>query len=210
MSEDKSPVRILVVDDHPVLRAGVVAMIANHADMAVVGEAGDGAEALDRFRALRPDVVVMDLQMPGTNGIDATLAIRAEAPSAKILVLTTFAGDTQAVRALRAGASGYLLKNSIRTQIVDAIRDVHAGKRHIDPAVAEQIALYVADEPLTDRELAVLECVAAGQSNRAVAAELGLAEETVKSHLKNIFQKLDVTDRIRAVTVAAQRGILRP
>lgn len=210
MSEDKSPVRILVVDDHPVLRAGVVAMIANHADMAVVGEAGDGAEALDRFRALRPDVVVMDLQMPGTNGIDATLAIRAEAPSAKILVLTTFAGDTQAVRALRAGASGYLLKNSIRTQIVDAIRDVHAGKRHIDPAVAEQIALYVADEPLTDRELAVLECVAAGQSNRAVAAELGLAEETVKSHLKNIFQKLDVTERIRAVTVAAQRGILRP
>lgn len=210
MSEDKSPVRILVVDDHPVLRAGVVAMIANHADMAVVGEAGDGAEALDRFRALRPDVVVMDLQMPGTNGIDATLAIRAEAPSAKILVLTTFAGDTQAVRALRAGASGYLLKNSIRTQIVDAIRDVHAGKRHIDPAVAEQIALYVADEPLTDRELAVLECVAAGQSNRAVAIELGLAEETVKSHLKNIFQKLDVTDRIRAVTVAAQRGILKP
>jgi len=210
MNEGKSPVRILVVDDHPVLRAGVVAMIANHADMAVIGEAGDGAEALDRFRALRPDVVVMDLQMPGTNGIDATLAIRAEAPSAKILVLTTFAGDTQAVRALRAGASGYLLKNSVRTQIVDAIRNVHAGKRHIDSAVAEQIALYVADEPLTDRELAVLECVAAGQSNRDVAAELGLAEETVKSHLKNIFQKLDVTDRIRAVTVAAQRGILRP
>lgn len=210
MSEGKSPVRILVVDDHPVLRAGVTAMIANQADMIVVGEANDGAEALDRFRALRPDVVVMDLQMPGVNGIDATLAIRAEAPSAKILVLTTFAGDTQAVRALRAGANGYLLKNSVRNRIVDAIRDVHRGKRHIDPAVAEQIALYVADEPLTDRELAVLECVAAGQSNRDVAAELGLAEETVKSHLKNIFQKLDVTDRIRAVTVAAQRGILKP
>lgn len=210
MSEGTSPVRILVVDDHPVLRAGVAAMIANQADMIVVGEANDGAEALDRFRALRPDVVVMDLQMPGTNGIDATLAIRAEAPSARILVLTTFAGDTQAVRALRAGANGYLLKNSVRTRIVDAIRDVHRGKRHIDPAVAEQIALYVADEPLTDRELAVLECVAAGQSNRDVAAELGLAEETVKSHLKNIFQKLDVTDRIRAVTVAAQRGILKP
>lgn len=210
MSEGKSPVRILVVDDHPVLRAGVTAMIANQADMIVVGEANDGAEALDRFRALRPDVVVMDLQMPGVNGIDATLAIRAEAPSAKILVLTTFAGDAQAVRALRAGANGYLLKNSVRNRIVDAIRDVHRGKRHIDPAVAEQIALYVADEPLTDRELAVLECVAAGQSNRDVAAELGLAEETVKSHLKNIFQKLDVTDRIRAVTVAAQRGILKP
>lgn len=210
MSEAKSMVRILVVDDHPVLRAGVIAMLANHADMAVVGEAGDGAEALDRFRALRPDVVVMDLQMPGMGGVDATLAIRAEAPSAKILVLTTFAGDTQAVRALRAGASGYLLKNSIRAQIVDAIRDVHAGKRHIDPAVAEQIALHVADEPLTERELAVLECVAAGQSNRDVANALGLAEETVKSHLKNIFQKLAVTDRIRAVTVAAQRGILKP
>lgn len=208
MKNDMPAIRILVVDDHPVLRAGVAAMIGNHADMAVVGEASDGAKALAQFRALRPDVVVMDLQMPGMNGVDATAAIRAEAPSAKILVLTTYAGDVQAVRALRAGATGYLLKNSLRAQMVEAIRSVHDGKRHIDPEVTEQIALHVTDEPLTDREVEVLALVAAGHSNRQVAAALGLAEETVKAHLKNIFSKLDVADRTRAVRVATLRGIL--
>ncbi len=208
MKSDTSAIRILVVDDHPVLRAGVTAMLGNHDDMAVVGEASDGAEALAQFRALRPDVVVMDLQMPGMNGVDATTAIRSEAPSAKILVLTTYAGDVQAVRALRAGATGYLLKNSLRAQMVDAIRTVHRGKRHIDVEVSEQIALHVTDEPLSDREVEVLELVAAGQSNKQAAAALGLAEETVKAHLKNIFSKLAVTDRTRAVTAAMQRGIL--
>lgn len=207
MSET-TPIRVLVVDDHPVLRAGVAAMLANQDDMVVVGEAGDGAEALAQFRALRPDVVMMDLQMPGMNGVDATAAIRSEAPSARILVLTTYSGDVQAVRALRAGATGYLLKNSLRTQMVDAIRKVHAGRRHIDPEVTEQIALHVTDEPLTDREVAVLELVAAGHPNRQAARELGLAEETVKAHLKSIFAKLSVGDRTQAVSVAVQRGIL--
>lgn len=208
MSEDRPPIRILIVDDHPVLRAGVAAMLGNQSDLLVIGEAGDGAEALEQFRSLHPDVVVMDLQMPGMNGVEATTAIRAEAPSAKILVLTTYAGDAQAVRALRAGATGYLLKNSLRTQIVDAVRAVHAGKRHIDPDVSEQIALHVADEPLTERELSVLELVAQGHANKQAAAALGLAEETVKAHLKNIFIKLDVNDRTRAVTVAMERGML--
>ncbi|SEH13310.1 two component transcriptional regulator, LuxR family [Sphingopyxis sp. YR583] len=208
MSEDRPPIRILIVDDHPVLRAGVAAMLGNQSDLLVIGEAGDGAEALEQFRSLYPDVVVMDLQMPGMNGVEATAAIRAEAPSAKILVLTTYAGDAQAVRALRAGATGYLLKNSLRTQIVDAVRAVHAGKRHIDPDVSEQIALHVADEPLTERELSVLELVAQGHANKQAAAALGLAEETVKAHLKNIFVKLDVNDRTRAVTVAMERGML--
>jgi DNA-binding NarL/FixJ family response regulator len=208
MSDTSPAIRILIVDDHPVLRAGVAAMLGNQPDLRVVGEAGDGAEAVDLFRELHPDVIVMDLQMPGMNGIEATLAIRAEAPSAKILVLTTYAGDAQAVRALRAGATGYLLKNSLRTQIVDAVRSVHAGKRHIDPDVSEQIALHVADDPLTERELSVLELVAQGHANRQAAAALGLAEETIKAHLKNIFLKLDVNDRTRAVTVAMERGII--
>lgn len=208
MSDNRPAIRILIVDDHPVLRAGVAAMLGNHPDLLVVGEAGDGTEALDQFRAMHPDVVVMDLQMPGMNGVEATAAIRAEAPSAKILVLTTYAGDAQAVRALRAGATGYLLKNSLRTQIVDAVRAVHTGKRHIDPDVSEQIALHVADDPLTERELSVLQLVAQGHANKQAAAALGLAEETVKAHLKNIFVKLDVDDRTRAVTVAMERGIL--
>lgn len=209
VTEGTSAIRVLIVDDHPVLRAGVAAMLGNEDDMVVVGEAGDGAEALTQFRALRPDIVMMDLQMPGMNGVEATVAIRSEAPSAKILVLTTFSGDVQAVRALRAGASGYLLKNSLRGHMVEAVRKVHAGQKHIDPEVTEQIALHVTDEPLSEREISVLEMVAAGHPNKQAARELGLAEETVKAHLKSIFAKLAVSDRTRAVSVAIQRGILR-
>lgn len=202
------PIRVLVVDDHPVLRDGVAAILENQTDMAMVGEARDGAEAVQRFGALLPDVTLMDLQMPGMNGVDAIAAIRAAHPGARIIVLTTYAGDAQAVRALKAGAVGYLLKSSLRTELIDAIRDVHRGQRHVHREVAEEIALHVVDEALTAREIAILQLVSVGKANKQVAADLGLSEETVKGHLKSIFSKLDVADRTHAVTVAARRGII--
>jgi len=206
MSEQK--IRVLVVDDHPVLRDGVAAILGNQADMTLAGEARDGSEAIERFRALRPDVTLMDLQMPGMNGVAAITAIRAEHPGARIIVLTTYAGDVQAVRALKAGAIGYLLKSSLRTELIDAIHNVHRGQRHVHRDVADEIARHVVDETLSDREIAILRLVAIGKANKQVAAELGLSEETVKGHLKSIFSKLDVADRTHAVTVAARRGII--
>jgi DNA-binding NarL/FixJ family response regulator len=201
-------IRVLVVDDHPVLRDGVAAILENQVDMEMVGEARNGAEAIERFRALLPDVTLMDLQMPGINGVDAITAIRSDFPAARIIVLTTYTGDVQAVRALKAGAVGYLLKNSLRTELIDAIRDVHRGQRRVQRDVADEIALHVVDEVLTDREIAILRLVAIGKANKQVGAELGLSEETIKGHLKNIFSKLDVADRTHAVTVAARRGII--
>jgi DNA-binding NarL/FixJ family response regulator len=201
-------IRVLVVDDHPVLRAGVAAMLANQTDLELVGEAENGEQALERFRKLRPDVVLMDIAMPGMGGIEATAAIRSEAPSAKILVFTMVAGDAQAVRALRAGATGYLLKSSLRTEMVEAIRKVSAGRRHIHPTVTEEIAIHVADEPLSDREIEVLKMVAGGYANKRAAEALGVSEETVKAHLKSIFGKLEVSDRTHAVSIAMRRGIL--
>ena len=206
MSDQK--IRILVVDDHPVLRDGVAAILENQVDMEVVGEARNGGEAVERFRALRPDVTLMDLQMPGMNGVDAIAAIRSDYPGARIIVLTTYTGDVQAVRALKAGAVGYLLKNSLRTELIDAIRDVHRGQRRVQRDVADEIALHVIDEVLTEREIAILRLVAIGKANKQVASHLGLSEETIKGHLKNIFSKLDVADRTHAVTVAARRGII--
>ncbi|MDG2519379.1 response regulator transcription factor [Lysobacter soli] len=206
MSDSK--IRILVVDDHPVLRDGVAALLANQTDMTMVGEANNGREAIERWRELRPDVTLMDLQMPGMNGVDAIGAIHAEHPQARIIVLTTYAGDVQAVRALRAGAAGYLLKRSLRTELVDAIRDVHRGQRHVHRDVAGEIAVHVADEPLSEREVAILRQVSMGQANKQIALRLGLSEETVKGHLKSIFAKLDVADRTHAVTVAVRRGII--
>ncbi|MET3930231.1 DNA-binding NarL/FixJ family response regulator [Lysobacter sp. OAE881] len=201
-------IRILVVDDHPVLRDGVAALLANQTDMTMVGEANNGREAIERWRELRPDVTLMDLQMPSMNGVDAIGAIHAEHPQARIIVLTTYAGDVQAVRALRAGAAGYLLKRSLRTELVDAIRDVHRGQRHVHRDVAGEIAVHVADEPLSEREVAILRQVSIGQANKQIALRLGLSEETVKGHLKSIFAKLDVADRTHAVTVAVRRGII--
>lgn len=206
MNEPK--IRVLVVDDHPVLRDGVAAILENQTDMTMVGEARDGHEAVERFRTLRPDVTLMDLQMPGMNGVDAITSIRAEYPSARIIVLTTYAGDVQAVRALKAGATGYLLKSSLRSELIDAIHNVHRGQRHVHRDIADEIALHVVDEALTEREIAVLRLVSIGKANKQVASELGLSEETVKGHLKNIFSKLDVADRTHAVTVAARRGII--
>ncbi|CAM0998406.1 DNA-binding response regulator [Rhodanobacter sp. Root179] len=206
MSDQK--IRILVVDDHPVLRDGVAAILENQLDMELAGEARNGEEAVERFRALRPDVTLMDLQMPGMNGVDAIAAIRAECPGARIIVLTTYSGDAQAVRALKAGAVGYLLKNSLRVELMDAIRDVHRGQRRVQRDIADEIALHVVDEALTERETSILRLVAIGKANKQVASELGLSEETIKGHLKNIFSKLDVADRTHAVTVAARRGII--
>jgi DNA-binding NarL/FixJ family response regulator len=201
-------IRVLVVDDHPVLRDGVAAILENQTDMVLVGEARDGSEAIERFRSLRPDVTLMDLQMPGMNGVDAIAAIRTDYATARIIVLTTYAGDVQAVRALKAGATGYLLKSSLRTELIDAIRDVHRGQRHVHRDVAEEIALHVIDETLSEREVAILRLVSIGKANKQVAAELGVSEETVKGHLKSIFSKLNVADRTHAVTVAARRGII--
>lgn len=206
MSDPK--IRVLVVDDHPVLRDGVAAVLENQSDMTMVGEARDGSEAIERYRALRPDVTLMDLQMPGMNGVDAIVAIRAEHPGARIIVLTTYAGDVQAVRALKAGATGYLLKSSLRTELIEAIHNVHRGQRHVHRDIADEIALHVVDEALTEREISVLRLVSVGKANKQVASELGLSEETVKGHLKSIFSKLDVADRTHAVTVAARRGII--
>jgi DNA-binding NarL/FixJ family response regulator len=203
-----SKIRVLIVDDHPLLREGVAAILGNQSDMVVAGEARDGNEAIERFRTLLPDVTLMDLQMPGMNGVDAIAAIRVDHPGARIIVLTTYAGDAQAVRALKAGAVGYLLKSSLRTELIEAIRSVHRGQRHVHRDVADEIALHVVDEPLTEREIAVLKLVSVGKANKQVAAQLGLSEETVKGHLKSIFSKLDVTDRTHAVTVAARRGII--
>jgi DNA-binding NarL/FixJ family response regulator len=201
-------IRVLVVDDHPVLRDGVAAALQNQADMEMVGEARNGEEAVERFRALRPDVTLMDLQMPGMNGVDAIAAIRGKHPDARIIVLTTYTGDAQAVRALKAGAAGYLLKGGLRTELIDAIRDVHRGHRHVTRDVADEIATHVVDETLSEREIAILRLVAIGKANKQVAAELGLSEETIKGHMKNIFAKLGVADRTHAVTLAARRGII--
>jgi len=207
MSEQR-PIRILLVDDHPVLRDGVASILEDRTDMIVVGEASDGAEGIARFRELRPDVTLMDLQMPNVGGLEAIISIRKEFPDARILVLTTYAGDAQAVRALKAGATGYLLKGSLRTEMLDAILNVHRGRRHVQGEVASQIAHHVSDEPLSDREIAVLRLVAEGKSNKEIAQALDLSEETIKAHLKNMFAKLDVSDRTHAVTIAVRRGII--
>jgi DNA-binding NarL/FixJ family response regulator len=201
-------IRVLIADDHPMLREGVAAVIQLQTDMELVGEAENGAAAIACFRRLRPDVTLMDLQMPELNGVDAIKAIRAEFPKARIVVLTTYAGDAQALRALKAGAAGYLLKSSLRKDLLDTIRNVHLGRRHLQPEIANEIAVHAVDDPLTEREARVLQLIATGHSNKQVAWELSVSEETVKAHLKNIFEKLDVADRTHAVTVAAKRGII--
>jgi len=207
-STNPAEIRILIVDDHPMLREGIAAVIANESDMALVGEASNGEEGIERFRTLQPDVTLMDLQMPGMDGIEAITAIRAETPDAKILVLTTYAGDAQALRALRAGAAGYLLKSSLRVELMDSVRAVYQGQRAVAAPVAHEIAIHAATEPLSDREISVLKQVALGRANKEIGRALTIGEETVKSHLKNIYAKLNVDDRAHAVTVASRRGII--
>ena len=208
MAEGQAPIRILVVDDHAMLREGVAAMVAREPGIEVVGEAEDGERAIEAYGALRPDVVLLDLQMPVMDGLAAITEIRHRWPGARIIVLTTYKGDVQAVRALKAGASGYLLKTSLRKELVDAIRIVHAGRRYVLAEVAQEIAVNAADEPLSEREVSILSLVAAGKSNKLVAHALRLSEDTIKAHLRSIFSKLDAADRTEAVTVAARRGII--
>ena len=203
------PIRILIVDDHPLLRIGLAAVIQPQADMVVVAEACNGVEAVAAFEAHRPDVTLMDLSMPEMDGVAATVAIRARCADARIVVLTTYSGDVQALNALKAGASAYLLKSLIRTDLLDAIRSVHAGLRRIPKEIAAGLAEHVGDETLSARELQVLHRVAAGNSNRRVAALLSISEDTVKVHMKNILGKLAANDRTHAVTIALKRGIIQ-
>jgi DNA-binding NarL/FixJ family response regulator len=203
-------IRVLTVDDHPMLREGIAAVLEGQLDMTLAGEANNGREAVERFRALQPDITLMDVQMPEMNGIDAIRVIRSEFPTARIVVLTTYDGDVQAVRAIVAGASGYLLKSALRKELVETIRIVHGGRRRIPPEIATQIAEHQGDDALTSREVEVLQQVAGGRANKVVAADLGISEETVKSHMRSIMAKLSANDRTHAVTIAAKRGILGP
>lgn len=203
-----SPIRILVVDDHPFLREGVRAVVETQADMRVVGEADSGADAVVRYRELLPDIVLMDLQLPGLSGDQAIAAIRERSPKARIIVLTTYSGDAHALRALRAGAAGYLLKNSLRKELLQAIRSVHAGGKHLDADVATDIALHLVADTPSEREISVLSLAAQGNSNKQIAAKLGVSEDTIKAHMKAIFAKLGASDRTHAVTIAAKRGLI--
>jgi DNA-binding NarL/FixJ family response regulator len=201
-------IRILTADDHQLLREGIAAVLEGQPDMVLIGQASNGREAIESFRQHRPDVTLMDLRMPDMSGIEAITAIRAEFPNARIIVLTTYAGDVQAAGALKAGASGYLLKNLVRKELLETIRVVHAGKRRVPPEIAIEIAEHVADDALTEREIEVLRRVAAGKSNKVIAAELDISEGTVKTHMKSILPKLDASDRTHAVMIALKRGIL--
>jgi DNA-binding NarL/FixJ family response regulator len=204
---DTRAIRILTVDDHQLVREGIAAVLEGQPDMVLIGQASNGREAIESFRLHRPDVTLMDLRMPDMSGIEAITAIRAEFPNARIIVLTTYAGDVQAAGALKAGACGYLLKNLVRKELLDTIRVVHAGKRRVPPEIATEIAEHVADDALTEREIEVLRRVAAGKSNKVIAAELDISEGTVKTHMKSILPKLDASDRTHAVMIALKRGI---
>jgi DNA-binding NarL/FixJ family response regulator len=208
MSGDPGPIRILVVDDHPVLRQGVAALVGGQADMGLVAEASNGREAIQQFRAHHPDVTLMDLQMPEMNGLDAMIAIRGEFPEARIIVLTTYAGDVQVLRALKAGACGYLLKNSLHKELLDTIRAVHAGKKFLSAEASHQLAEHASTDPLTPAEIRVLRLIAEGNANKEIAAQLSISEETVKSQVRNILSKLGANDRTHAATIGLKRGII--
>ena len=209
MSADTiTPIRILTVDDHPLLRAGIEALISSQADMHVVAECANGRDAIQQFRRHRPDVTLMDLQMPEMSGTDAIIAIRDEFPDARIIVLTTYAGDVQALRALQAGARGYLLKDAVQGELLDMIRAVHAGRKTLSPTISKGIAEHATDDVLTNSEIDVLRLIAEGKANKQIANQLSIAEETVKSRVKNILSKLGADDRTHAAMIGLRRGII--
>jgi DNA-binding NarL/FixJ family response regulator len=201
-------IRILTVDDHALLREGIAALVNTEPDMKLVAEASNGEEAIEKFRSHRPDVTLMDLQMPGLNGIEAINRIQSEFPNARIIVLTTYTGDIQVLRALKAGARGYILKGHVHRELLDAIRAVHAGKKRIPPEIAVELADHAADDELSPREIDVLRLIAAGNANKQIADQLSIGEATVKGHVTNILSKLAANDRTHAVTIGLKRGII--
>jgi DNA-binding NarL/FixJ family response regulator len=208
VSERSAPIRILAVDDHVLVRQGMAVLISSEPDLTLVAEASNGREPMQQFRAHRPDITLMDLQMPETNGLEAIIAIRAEFPDAKIIVLTTYKGDVQILRALKAGAQGYLLKNTIHKELTETIRAVHAGKKALSPEASYEIAEHAADDALTPAEISVLRLIASGNANKQIADQLSITEETVKGRVKNILSKLGASDRTHAAMIGLKRGII--
>jgi DNA-binding NarL/FixJ family response regulator len=208
MTAEAGPIRILAVDDHPVVRQGIAGLVAVHSDMSLVAEASNGREAIQQFRAHHPDVTLMDLQMPEMGGVDAMIAIRGEFPEARIIVLTTYVGDAQVLRALKAGARGYLLKNSLHKELLETIRAVHAGKKALSSEVSFQLAEHATDDALTPAEIRVLRLIAEGNANKEIAAQLSVSEETIKGQVRNILSKLGANDRTHAAMIGLKRGII--
>jgi len=208
MSAETNSIRILAVDDHPLVRQGIAGLVTIQPDMTLIGEASNGRDAIQQFREHRPDVTLMDLQMPEMNGIDAIIAIRNEFPEARIIVLTTYVGDVQILRALKAGARAYLLKNLLHKELLDTIRAVHAGKKNLSPDASYQLAEHATDDALTQGEISVLRLIAAGNANKQIADQLSITEETVKGRVKNILSKLGANDRTHAAMIGMKRGII--
>ena len=208
MSAVAGPIRILAVDDHPVVRQGIAGLVAVHSDMSVVAEASNGREAIQQFRAHHPDITLMDLQMPEMGGVDAMIVIRGEFPEARIIVLTTYAGDAQILRALKAGARAYLLKNSLHKELLETIRAVHAGKKALSAEASYKLAEHATDDALTPAEVRVLRLIGEGNANKEIAAQLSISEETVKGQVRNILSKLGANDRTHAAIIGLKRGII--
>ena len=208
MSGGSNSIRILTVDDHPLLREGIAGLVADQSDMSLVAEASNGREAIQQFRAHRPDVTLMDLQMPDMNGLDAMVSIRSEFPEARIIILTTYTGDVQVLRALKGGARAYLLKNMLHKELLETIRAVHAGRKSLSAEVSYELAEHATDDTLTPGEISVLRLIADGNANKQIAAQLSISEETVKGRVKNILSKLGANDRTHAAMIGIKRGII--
>lgn len=208
MNPGAARIRVLAVDDHPLVRGGIAALLGTQPDIILVAEASDGVEAIQQFRMHRPDITVMDIQMPEMNGLDALIAIRNEFPDARVIMLTTYKSDTQIVRALKAGAQGYLLKNALHKELLDTIRAAYAGKKGISPEASLEIVEHATDDELSQAEVGVLRLIADGRGNKEIADQLSITEETVKSRVRSILSKLGANDRTQATTIAVKRGII--